>query len=84
MGGGSPTANAISTIIQQAVYLAYPAAVLIVMMLKSVRHAFAVANGDAPPPDEPRDDLDWDRPVSDRNDLDEPPPRPDITSFRPK
>jgi hypothetical protein len=84
MGGGSPTANAISTIIQQAIYLAYPVAVLIIMMLKSVRHAFAVANGDAPAPEQPRDDLDWDRPMPNRDDLDEPPRQGDVTSFRPK
>jgi hypothetical protein len=86
MGGGSPTANAISSIIQQAIYLAYPVAVLIIMMLKSVRHAFAVANGDAPAPapDEPKDDLDWDRPMRERDDLDEPPHAGDVTSFRPK
>jgi hypothetical protein len=84
MSQGNPTANAISTIIQQAIYLAYPAAVLIIMMLKSVRRAFAVANGDAPPPEEPRDELDWDRPVQDRDDLDEPPRESDVTSFRPK
>jgi hypothetical protein len=86
MSGGSPTANAISTIIQQAIYLAYPIAVFIIMMLKSVRHAFAVANGDAPEPapDEPKDDLDWDRPIRERDDLDEPPPPGEVTSFRPK
>ena len=86
MGGGSPTANAVSTIIQQAIYLAYPVAVLIIMMLKSVRHAFALANGDAPASEseEPKDDLDWDRPGSERDDLDEPPRESDGTSFRPK
>jgi hypothetical protein len=50
-----------------------------------------VANGDAPPEDDqPKDDLDWDRPGLDshdrvdRDDRDEPPPGEQVTSFRPK
>jgi hypothetical protein len=72
MGSSNATTNMVSTAVGAVIALAYPIAVLIVMMLKSVRQAFAVANGDAPPPEEPPDDLDFDRPRRLRDDFDEP------------
>jgi hypothetical protein len=55
-GQGDPAMNAVSSIFGLALGLAYPCIVLYIMMLRRVRRAFAIANGDLPPErDEPED-----------------------------
>lgn len=74
-GTSNPVASAAQEVIGLTISVAYAVALLVVMMLKDVRRAFAVAAGEVPPdPDRDRDSDDrdegWGGARSDRDDED--------------